>query len=89
MYANESRGLLPPKASRVRSFVAYATVFPEYMPDASVLVCPSDSTEDVKGIIEIQETRDAKNIDDMLSTSWSYVYTGFATTTESDWAGWR
>jgi hypothetical protein len=25
----------------------------------------------------------------MLSVSWSYVYTGFATIGESDWAGWR
>jgi prepilin-type processing-associated H-X9-DG protein len=69
--------------------VAYATVFPEYMPDISVLVCPSDSTDDAADLIKIQKTNSMPHSDDMLSVSWSYVYTGFATIGESDWAGWR
>jgi prepilin-type processing-associated H-X9-DG protein len=90
MYASETGGRLPAKASRVRSFmVAYATVFPEYMTDISVLVCPSDSTDDAEDLVKIQKIHSMHQSDDLLSVSWSYVYTGFATIGESDWAGWR
>lgn len=92
MYANESGGHFPPKASRIRSFmVSHASLFPEYISDVRVLVCPSDSTHEPDGLVAIQKDPDlsATQRDDLLSVSYSYVYLGFVTIQDSDWAGWR
>ncbi len=92
MYASENDGRFPPKASRVRSFsVAYASLFPEYLSDVRVLVCPSDSMTEPSDLIAIQEDDTLSSVerDDLLSVSYSYVYLGYVTVADSDWAGWR
>lgn len=92
MYAGENHGRFPPKASRVRSFsVAYANMFPEYISDVRVLLCPSDSMTTSADLVAIQRDTSLDPIrrDDLLSVSYSYVYLGYVTLSESDWAGWR
>jgi len=92
MYAGENNGRFPPKASRVRSFsVAYASMFPEYISDVRVLVCPSDSMTTRDDLVAIQQdtSLDATRRDDLLSVSYSYVYLGYVTVSDTDWAGWR
>lgn len=92
LYTDEHEGHFPPKASRVRSFmVAYSTLFPEYLSDVRVLVCPSDSRQVQDELVSIQEDAALTSIqrDDLLSVSYSYVYLGFVTLNESDCAGWR
>jgi len=43
MYANESKGeRWPPKTKRPRSTPEPAAIYPEYLTDVAVLVCPSD-----------------------------------------------
>jgi prepilin-type N-terminal cleavage/methylation domain-containing protein/prepilin-type processing-associated H-X9-DG protein len=92
MYAPENAGHFPPKASRVRAFmVSYASLFPEYLSDVRVLVCPSDPTASAEDLVKIQKQTDLTPIqrDDWLSVSYSYVYPGFVTVADSDCAGWR
>ncbi len=92
MYAGENHGKFPPKASRVRSFsVAYANMFPEYISDIRVLVCPSDSMTTPADLVAIQgdTSLDPVRRDDLLSVSYSYIYLGYMTLSDSDWAGWR
>ena len=92
MFAPEHKGHFPPKASRVRSFmVSYDSLFPEYISDVRVLVCPSDPTNAAEDLVKIQKdtTLTPKKRDDLLSVSYSYVYLGFVTLSESDCAGWR
>ena len=92
MYAHENGGYFPPKASRIRSFmVCYTSLFPEYLADVKVLVCPSDSRQVQEEIEDIQGDRTISKIkrDDLLSVSYSYVYPGFVTLSDNDCAGWR
>lgn len=92
MYAHENRGYFPPKASRIRSFmVSYSSLFPEYLSDVRVLVCPSDSRQVQDALIEIQQDMTISSVerDDLLSVSYSYVYPGFVTLSDNDCAGWR
>ena len=92
MYAHENGGYFPPKASRIRSFmVCYTSLFPEYLADVNVLVCPSDSRQVQEELVNIQQDMTISQIkrDDLLSVSYSYIYPGFVTLSDSDCAGWR
>ena len=92
MYSHENKGCFPPKASRMRSFmVSYASLFPEYLSDVRLLICPSDATNTAEDLVEIQRDATLTPVkrDDLLSVSYSYVYLGFATMTENECAGWR
>jgi len=43
MYANEWNGRFPHKSSNAGGFIfAFTSVYPEYLSDISVLICPSD-----------------------------------------------
>lgn len=92
MYAHENGGYFPPKASRIRSFmVCYTSLFPEYLADVKVLVCPSDSRQVQERLEDIQGDTSISKIkrDDLLSVSYSYIYPGFVTLSDNDCAGWR
>ncbi|OQB36912.1 MAG: Type II secretion system protein G precursor [Candidatus Hydrogenedentes bacterium ADurb.Bin179] len=92
MYTDEHNGYFPPKASRVRAFmVSYASLFPEYLADARVLACPSDSRRVEDELLAIQQDLSLTPVqrDDLLSVSYSYLYLGFVTLGDSDCAGWR
>ncbi len=56
MYANESRGnKFPPYSRFQRDNGAgdYAVLYPEYLTDVKVLICPSDATADGEGLKEL------------------------------------
>ena len=92
MYAHENNGHFPPKASRIRSFmVCYASLFPEYLADVQILICPSDSRQVQDELVRIQQDTTISKIrrDDLLSVSYSYIYPGFVTLSDNDCAGWR
>lgn len=48
MFANESRGELFPKANRLR--FAIEEIYPEYLSDPNVLMCPTDDAEPEEGL---------------------------------------
>jgi prepilin-type N-terminal cleavage/methylation domain-containing protein/prepilin-type processing-associated H-X9-DG protein len=58
MYANESKGQkFPPKTPELYCFFALvASMYPEYLADVNVLVCPSDSEAGVQFQTEVDRT---------------------------------
>ena len=90
MYAGESRsGLFPPKVADDNSFIwEPVTMYPEYLADLNVLVCPSDS-EGVDSVLgPTGSWRDANGDLDMAEVAAdgdvSYIYLGWAIT-DNDW----
>ena len=90
MYANEWDGKLPHKSSNSGGFIfAFTSVYPEYLSDISVLICPSDV--DTKKYV-LDPNSSERWVDDHgnLSAFWfdwfgdrSYMYLGWAIS--EDW----
>lgn len=85
MYANESEGEKLPPASRANSNNRqnFRVLYPEYLTDLRVLVCPSDSKADPDGFVdgfnEILATSGADAAYDDLEQVRSYSYTPWLT----------
>lgn len=85
MYANESEGEKFPPASRANSNNRqnFRVIYPEYLTDLKVIVCPSDSKADPDGFVaEINglfATSGADAAYDELETVRSYSYTSWVT----------
>lgn len=85
MYANESRGEKFPPASRANSNNRqnFRVIYPEYLTDLKVLVCPSDSKADPEGfeaeINNLFTTVGADAAYDELELVRSYAYTPWVT----------
>jgi len=53
MYANENDGYFPPRRAGDARALAYGQIYPEYLTDYSISVCPSDPLRDVKEITDM------------------------------------
>jgi len=52
MYANENGGFFPPRRGEKAQAFAYMQIYPEYMTDIGISVCPSDSSADAEEVRE-------------------------------------
>jgi len=85
MYANEWDGKFPQKSRNSGGFIfEFSTIYPEYLSDISVLICPSD-VDTVKNVLDpnFSETWvDANGDLDWYQFNWfgdrSYLYLGWA-----------
>jgi len=90
MYANENDGRFPPRPAYKRMQLAYMQIYPEYLTDPTISVCPSDSREDAKEYAEYVTKWCSTNgcYDDndesVFRTDPSYRYVGYATTGPQD-----
>ena len=85
MYANESGGDFPPRSGQKRMAFGYMMIYPEYLTDVAISVCPSDPTKDIKDYVD--EVQEACAINgcweedgDTVFADNSYRYIGYATT---------
>ncbi len=97
MYANESAGSFPPRPAFKGQRVAYRQIYPEYLTDMAVSVCPSDADSNAKEYAEEVQKACAENScyieveDDLGNMVWrnvfkesSYRYFGYANTGPQD-----
>jgi len=96
MYSNEWNGKFPPCA--INYFLLQSSIYPEYLSDPGVLLCPSDAHAPSKDIVlEALKTSSSMNPDDYTLlpdtgtsggqkplTSWSYIYLGYVLTEDRD-----
>ena len=94
MYANESGGAFPPRAAHKAMQNAYAQIYPEYLTDPAIIICPSDATANAQEFAEdvqkwCSESNCFEDNDDgnyVMSGSGekSYRYIGYALTGPKD-----
>ncbi len=90
MYANENDGHFPPRPAYKRMQLAYSQIYPEYLTDPAISVCPSDSDSDVAEYVDNVNTWCSKNAcyddnnESVFRTDPSYRYVGYATTGPQD-----
>jgi prepilin-type N-terminal cleavage/methylation domain-containing protein/prepilin-type processing-associated H-X9-DG protein len=96
MYANENDGSFPPRAAHKAQFFAYMQIYPEYMTDPAIAVCPSDVDSDAKEFAEkvqqwcstnscwINDPGDDDHGNSVFHNEPSYRYIGYATTCRQD-----
>ncbi len=90
MYANENDGRFPPRPGHKAQELATMQVYPEYLTDPAILVCPSDHDSEVRDYIDNVNEWCAKNQcweedgDSVFKGEPSYRYIGYATTSRLD-----
>ncbi len=70
MYANESSGLYPSSGQVARTSAAFGVLYPEYLTDVKILICPSDSSASAKDIQESLDTLAAGDPDGLIRISY-------------------
>ncbi|HIJ65959.1 MAG TPA: type II secretion system protein [Candidatus Hydrogenedentes bacterium] len=89
MYADENGEYFPPKGPRGAMLGIHPCVYPEYVNDVRIYICPSDAAvtaEDFsEKIASLRDDVDALN--EMLGWAYSYFYFGYVLSNEDEFAG--
>jgi prepilin-type N-terminal cleavage/methylation domain-containing protein/prepilin-type processing-associated H-X9-DG protein len=101
MYSNESKGqLFPPMYPGYYSVVGGTpipshsffwgpAVYPEYMTDYHITMCPSDpAAPDITSVIDELQQESFSELAHQFR-DYSYMYLGWATRTDDDWGNWK
>ena len=75
MYSNEAKGgKFPPRAAHKAMQYAYSQIYPEYLTDPRIIVCPSDSNADAKDFAESVQKWCSEN--KCFTDSGTYILSG-------------
>lgn len=101
MYSNESKGqhfppMFPGYYSTVggtavpsHTFFWGPAVYPEYMTDYHITMCPSDpAASEITGTIDALQQKSFSELAQQFR-DYSYMYLGWATRTDDDWGSWK
>jgi len=89
MYASEANGMFPPKSMYAAMPGMHCCVYPDYISDPAIYVCPSDSAPSVEEFRAVLDAcRDeTEAFRELLGWSYSYLYFGYVQTNEEEFGG--
>jgi len=89
MYANEANGMFPPKSMYAAMPGVHYGVYPEYISDPAIYICPSDSAPSVEEFLATLDSSrdDTTTFQQLLGWSYSYLYFGYVQTNEDEFGG--